>query len=357
MGPVPSYLAAWPARHDGTVPRTPTIRDIALEAGVSRSTVSRVLNGGSLVSPEAAEAVRVAMERTRYVASHSARSLKTHRSGAVALVVTENQERLFEDPTTSTVFRGLNARLGEHGQALYLALADDDRTRRSLVQQLRSGLLDGAVLLAVHAGRPALHDVARARAGHAGRGHVRRCRSGAGRRLPYVSVRDKAAARQMARYLIGRGRRHIGIVAGPQDTGSGRERTGRVPRGVRREAPAGVVPYEAVTSTYSAEEGERAMLDLAAEAPELDAVFVASDLLATGALTALRSLGRRVPTTSPSPGSTTRCWLAGPTRADHDAIPFEQATAELVRLLLARIRGEDVSSVRLDCELVVRDST
>ena len=47
---------------------------------------------------------------------------------------------------------------------------------------------------------------------------------GAGRRLPYVSARDRTAARQLASYLIDRGRQHIGIVAGPQDTGSGRER-------------------------------------------------------------------------------------------------------------------------------------
>ena len=355
MGPVPSYLAL-SSVHDGAVPRTPTIRDVALEAGVSRSTVSRVLNGGSLVSPDAAEAVRAAMERTRYVASHSARSLKTHRSGAVALVVTENQERLFEDPTTSTVFRGLNARLSEHGQALYLALADDDRTRRSLVQQLRSGLLDGAVLLAVHAADP-LFTMLLDPAQHSPAVVMSGLPLGAGRRLPYVSARDKAAARQMARYLIGRGRRHIGIVAGPQDTGSGSERLAGF-RAAFDAAPAGVVPYEAVTATYSAEAGERAMLELAAAAPELDAVFAASDLLATGALTALRRLGRRVPDDIALAGfdDSVLARRAEPALTTM-RIPFEQATAELVRLLLARIRGETVTSVRLDCELVVRGST
>ena len=72
------------------MPTTPTIRDVALEAGVSRSTVSRVLNGGSLVSPEAAEAVRSAMERTRYVARVVADARERHDEELLAYVDPES---------------------------------------------------------------------------------------------------------------------------------------------------------------------------------------------------------------------------------------------------------------------------
>ncbi|BEP15916.1 LacI family DNA-binding transcriptional regulator [Acidothermaceae bacterium B102] len=316
-----------------------------------------MLNGGSLVSPDAAEAVRAAMERTRYVASHSARSLNTRRSGAVALVVAEGQSRLFEDPTTSTLFRGLNAGLAEHGQTLYLTLADDDRTRRSLVTQLRSGLLDGAILTSVHGNDPLYAMVLE---GDPAPAVVMSGQPlGAGRRLPYVTVRDRSAARRVTRHLLERGRRHLGIVAGPQDTGSGRERL----RGFRSAfdetaAATGVVAYEAMTTGYSEQEGERAMIALLEQAPRLDAVFVASDLLATGALVSLRRLGRRVPDDVAVAGfdDSVLAREAQPALTTV-RIPFELATQELVRLLLARIAGEDPAPVRLDCELVVRDST
>ena len=324
---------------------------------MSRSTVSRVLNGGWLVSPDAAEAVRAAMARTRYVASHSARSLKTRRSGAVALVVAEGQSRLFEDPTTSTLFRGLNAGLAVHREALYLTLADDDRTRRSLVHQLRSGLLDGAVLLSVHGNDPlysmVLEDSPSLAVVMSGQP------LGAGRRLPYVTARDRSAARMVTRHLLDRGRRHVGIVAGPQDTGSGRERlTGFRSVFDETTAAAGVVAYESLTTGYSEQEGERAMLALLEKAPSLDAVFVASDLLATGALVSLRRLGRRVPDDVAVAGfdDSVLARQAQPPLTTV-RIPFELVASELVRLLLARIEGEDPAPVRLDCELVVRDST
>ena len=82
--------------------RGPTMEDVATVAGVSRGTVSRVLNGAVHVSPESLAAVQAAMRETGYVVNQSARSLVTRRSGAVAFVLSEPQDRLFEDP----VWRG-----------------------------------------------------------------------------------------------------------------------------------------------------------------------------------------------------------------------------------------------------------
>ena len=78
--------------------RGPTIDDVAAAAGVSRGTVSRVLNGGRWVSPAASAAVQKAMRKTGYVVNHSARSLVTRRSNAVAFVLSEPHDLLFEDP-------------------------------------------------------------------------------------------------------------------------------------------------------------------------------------------------------------------------------------------------------------------
>src|SRR5438045_1952938 len=82
----------------GKRPR-PTMDDVGALAGVSRMTVSRVLNGGRNVSPSAAEAVHRAIRKSGYVINQHARSLVTQRSQSVAFVLSEPQERLFEDPT------------------------------------------------------------------------------------------------------------------------------------------------------------------------------------------------------------------------------------------------------------------
>jgi len=81
-----------------TKQRKPTIRDVAAAAGVSRGTVSRVINGGHWVSPDARRAVEQAIESTGYHANHHARSLATGRANSLAFLLTEPQHLLFADP-------------------------------------------------------------------------------------------------------------------------------------------------------------------------------------------------------------------------------------------------------------------
>src|SRR5690625_7559680 len=88
-----------------------TIADVAEAAGVSRGTVSRYLNGGHWVSESSAEAVRTAIEKTGYVASPTARPLRTGRSGTAAFLVDEEPAASSGDPTfASREARGSDAR-------------------------------------------------------------------------------------------------------------------------------------------------------------------------------------------------------------------------------------------------------
>ncbi|MGH3422204.1 MAG: LacI family DNA-binding transcriptional regulator, partial [Streptosporangiaceae bacterium] len=86
--------------------RRPTIEDVAEQAGVSRGTVSRVLNGGHYVSPGTLDAVNRAIKKTGYVVNHHARSLVTQRSESVAFILSEPAERLFADPNFAVLLRG-----------------------------------------------------------------------------------------------------------------------------------------------------------------------------------------------------------------------------------------------------------
>src|SRR6478735_12673298 len=93
----------------GQARKRPTIRDVAAAAGVSRGTVSRVINGGHWVSPESREAVEAAIESTGYHANHHARSLATGRANSLAFLLTEPQHLLFTHPTFSILLRGTAA--------------------------------------------------------------------------------------------------------------------------------------------------------------------------------------------------------------------------------------------------------
>src|ERR1700741_2421089 len=113
------------------VRRRPTIEDVAAEAGVSRGTVSRVLNGGHDVSPCTLDAVNRAIKKTGYVGNHHARSLVTQRSESVGFILSEAEERLFTAPSFAVLLRGCTQALAEHDIGLFFCIAasSSDRTR------------------------------------------------------------------------------------------------------------------------------------------------------------------------------------------------------------------------------------
>jgi DNA-binding LacI/PurR family transcriptional regulator len=91
--------------------RRPTVWGVAAEAGVSKTTVSRVLTGSPRVSPEAKAAVERAIETLGYVPNRAARSLVTRRTDTIALVVSEPETRLFSEPYFAGTVRGINQEL------------------------------------------------------------------------------------------------------------------------------------------------------------------------------------------------------------------------------------------------------
>ena len=136
--------------------RRPTIEDVAAEAGVSRGTVSRVLNGGHYVSPATLDAVNRAIKKTGYVVNQHARSLVTQRSESVAFILSEPAERLFADPNFAVLLRGCTQALAEHDIGLFVCIASSRSERTRVTRFLAAGHVDGALLVSLHAGDPLL---------------------------------------------------------------------------------------------------------------------------------------------------------------------------------------------------------
>jgi DNA-binding LacI/PurR family transcriptional regulator len=323
--------------------------DVAAVAGVSRGTVSRVLNGGHNVSKPALDAVHRAIQKTGYVVNQHARSLVTQRSQSVAFVLSEPQERLFEDPNFHVLLRGCTQSLAEHDITLVMTIAGTQEERRRVSRYVTSGHVDGALLVSTHLGSRLIDDL------H-GRGvPVVACGRPLGheRDLAYVAADDRDGARQMVQYLRSRGRSRIATITGPLDTPGGVDRLAGYRDVLGSDADERLV----VTGDYVQDRGEAAMERLLAQAPDLDAVFVASDLMAAGALTALRRAGRRVPE-DVAVGGFDDSSIATAVQPTLTTIrqPLPRISAEMVRLLLGLIAGDPPSAVILPTELVVRES-
>jgi len=330
--------------------RRPTIEDVAREADVSRATVSRVLNGGVWVSPDAQARVERAIKKTGYRINPHARSLATSKAGSVALLLTESHERFFEDPNFSLLMRTAASALAEHELPLVLILADTDIEQRRAVSFMTGGHVDGALVLSAHRGRQAfIEDLIDADVPLVAGGIP----LGFENTVAYVQAEDREGARAMTRYLHSQGRTQIAHIAGPQDTSGGTARLA----GYREEMGATAREEWVAYGDYSHASGYAAMLEILDSGAPLDAVFAANDLMAAGALEALRERGLSVPHDvalagfDDSPGAA----LMDPALTTMRQ-PFERIAREMVRLLLDMIEGRPAARISLPTELVVRAS-
>ena len=121
---------------------------------MSRGTVSRYLNGGKWVSPDAREAIQQAIRQTGYRANQHARSLVTGRANALAFLLAEPQESLFVDPTYTPLLRGAAAALAQQQKTLNLLVASTPEERENVVAYMAGGHVDGAMLISSHENDP-----------------------------------------------------------------------------------------------------------------------------------------------------------------------------------------------------------
>jgi DNA-binding LacI/PurR family transcriptional regulator len=334
--------------------RGATLDAVAVEAGVSRATVSRVVNGSPKVSPEVRKAVQRAVQRLGYVPNQAARSLVTRRSDSVGLVITEPASRLFDDPFFPRLLRGISAELSTRGLQLVLLMPEDSAAEDRLERYLAAGHVDGVVLVSLHGDDTLPADlVAR------GVPMVIGGRPPEGVSTSYVDVDNREAARSAVRHLAAGGRRQIATITGPADMGAGVDRLdgyldGIAALGLKRN------DHLIARGDFTYDSGAAAMRQLLANAPDLDAVFAASDLMAAGALSVLRAAGRRVPDDVAVVGFDDSP-LAAATEPPLTSVrqPIEEMGRELVRLL-AESLGRTTRATRrvlLSTELVPRASS
>ncbi|MFJ8043492.1 LacI family DNA-binding transcriptional regulator [Kitasatospora sp. NPDC096147] len=320
--------------------RTATLEDVARVAGVSRATVSRVVNGVRNVDPAIQQTVRDAIISTGYVPNGAARSLVTRRAGAVALVVSgtgaavddeeSTRSQVFTDPFFGRVVSGVFSALRPLGVHPVLMLADDPAAREQVLGYLRQGNADGALVVSTHA-----EDPLPAQLLAAGLPAVLFGRPDEPLPLSCVDVANRDGGRLAAEHLATRGGRRPVTIAGPAEVPAGRDRLA----GFREEMARRGHPYvPSAEGDFTQTGGERAMTRLLAEHPDLDGVFAANDLMARGALSVLADHGRRVPEDVAVIGfDDSSAATAGRPALTTIRQPVEEMAAEMTRILLAQL--------------------
>ncbi|MFF1460320.1 LacI family DNA-binding transcriptional regulator [Streptomyces sp. NPDC058330] len=321
--------------------RPTTLEDVAAVAGVSRATVSRVINGATTVDPALRRVVEEAVATTGYVPNRAARSLVTRRTDSIAVVVSERERRpvsepfigrMFSDPYFGRVVSGLLEVLRPAGIQMVLMLADDEGSRNQLLSYLRQGHVDGVVLISTHAEDPLPGLVQDTRLPAVLAGRPLRPSP-----LTYVEADQRAGAQLAADHLASLGRRSIGTVAGPQDMPAGQARLTGFLDALGRH---GIEDVAVAEGDFTHTGGAAAMRRLLARRPDLDAVFIASDLMALGSLPVLLRAGKEVPSDVAVVGfddSSAAVACDPPLTTVRE--PVEEMAAEMARLLLQQIGG------------------
>jgi len=332
-----------------TVRSPATLEEVAALAGVSRSTVSRVVNGSTAVSDEALAAVRRAIETLNYVPNRAARSLARRQTHAIALVVPEDTTRFFGDPYFAAIVTGIHSRLRRSDYVLNLFIASDDPGDKT-TSYLRGGNADGAIVVSHHTSDTYVERIATAVPVVFGGRPVRERD-----RDYYVDVDNVAGGREATQYLIDKGHRRIATITGPHDMPAGIDRL----RGYRQAmAGAGLAEFAVEDGNFTGSGGADAMQRILDHGDLPDAVFVASDLMASGALTQLAAAGIRVPEDiaiigfDDSPVATSTTPQLTTVRQ-----PSLRQGEVMAAVLLELLSGRDPRRVTiLDTDLVIRES-
>jgi DNA-binding LacI/PurR family transcriptional regulator len=265
-----------------------TIRDVARRAKVSHQTVSRVINGHESVTTETRERVGRAIRELEYVPSAVARSLTSSRTHTLGMVTTDVSDHFFAEAVAGAEAearkRGFFLIIGsiepgsEDDERTYLRLMLERRVEGLIVAVPRLRLSDDDLLAQAASRLPTVlvaSDIELPGAHH-------------------IDIDNRQAGHEATQYLHAQGHRRIATITGPLDWPSARARLDGYRDALRRAGVASATMVEPCLD-WGLDSGRRAAERLLVASERPTAIFAQSDLLALGAISALRAHGVRVP--------------------------------------------------------------
>ncbi len=265
----------------------PNLVEVAKASGVSRSTVSRVINNDPNVKGETRDRVLAAIQALNYQPNIAARGLASGKTKVLGLVIPQSVSALFTDPYFPILIQGISTACNRMDYSVMLWLAEPEFERRMIRQVLHGGLIDGVIVSSMVLDDPIIqalveHDKPFVLVGR----HPQRAE------VSFVDTDNVAGAREAVAHLVRLGRQRIATITGPLNTIPGTDRRDGYTAALRDRGLT-IDPALIVEGDFTEAGGYLAMQRLLPHHP--DAVFVASDTMAIGALRVLHGSNRRVP--------------------------------------------------------------
>lgn len=326
-----------------------TIFDVAKEAGVSYSTVSRVANGYQFVKPETRARVESAMERLGYMANLRARSLAGGQSQLIGLLIYD-----YEDTYNLEIVRGIDKEIARLDYDLMISATHlRERKESEHVRRLSQGMADGLLIVLPSNLDAYLADLR-------------------DQRLPFVLIdvtgnlpndvnavqaANSAGAMAAVNYLVELGHQRIGFIEGRMHTQSAKDRLAGYKKGLSAHG-IDLDPALIVNGDFKRESGDAGMQKLLSLGNRPSAVFASNDLMAFGAIDAATSMGLRVPEDVSIVGFDD-IPEAGYGRLTTVRQPLREMGREAAKILVDLINKPDHPPIQLELatELIVRETT
>ena len=266
-----------------------TIEDIAKKANVSRSTVSRVLNGKANVSDDTRQRILDVINATGFRPHAAARTLASRHSDMIGLILPHNPSTFFTDPYFSHLIKGVAQACNNYAYTLALFLVESENSQATLFPRVsRNGLLDGIIIQSGHHGdQTIIHKLAQTNLPMIVAGRPLHEDN-----LNYVDIDNVAASKKAVEHLIKLGRKRIGTITGPLGSTAAIDRLEGY-RNALINAGMEINQELIITSDFTEAGGFTAFKKMFFANP--DALFAANDSMAVGAIHAAREAGLSVP--------------------------------------------------------------
>jgi DNA-binding LacI/PurR family transcriptional regulator len=326
-----------------------TMADVAERAGVSKATVSHVINDTRFVEEATKDRVREAIRALGYRPNVAARSLTTQRTRIIGLIVSDVTNTFFAE-----LMRGIEDVLVDNGYSLMLCNTNEvlEREEYYIDILLRQGV-DGIIAAATSQDWDALNEAAKLNIPI-----VMLDRTFENADSPYVGVNNNHGAYLGTRHLIERGYRDIGILSGFQRLSTMRERLAGYEQALA-EANLPLRENWCIDSPLTIEDGKRAMQQLMSQAERPRAVFISNNLLSLGALIGLREMEFTCPDDVAIVGFDDHPWaqVSDPPLTVVRQPTYAIGETAAHKVLKALNDGDaEILSALFDCQLVLRQS-